>query len=75
MPKPYVRHNGKLFDIPLKMDNRGIFVQMNHLPLCDDTNGVVGIDCIYTAAITEGHYPAKLPGPIYAPDGDYTHER
>ena len=62
-------------------DNRGVYVQMNHLPLCDDTNGVAGVDCVYTAGgqITpatydDTTYPAKLPGPIYAPAGDYTRE-
>jgi len=47
---------------------------MNELPLCDDTNGVVGVDCIYSAAITGGHYPAKLSAPIHAPDGMYQAE-
>ena len=51
------------------------------MPLCDDTNGVVGVDCVFTAAnpigsptASEPTYPAKLPGPIYAPGGDYTAE-
>ena len=65
--------------MPIEVDNRGkLFVQMNNLPLCDDTNGVVGIDCVYAAALYDGktpHYPAKLPGPIYAPNGMYSEEK
>lgn len=62
--------------MPLEVDRNGrMFVQMHHLPLCDDTNGVVGVDCIYTAAITEGHYPAKLSGPENAPNGLYSAEQ
>ena len=75
VPTPKMYHNGALYTMPLEVDNEGrAFVQMNHMPLCDDTNGVVGVDCIYTAAITDGYYPAKLSAPVNAPNGDYARD-
>lgn len=36
------------------------------LPLCDDSNGTVGVDCLYS-----GNYPRKLSGTPFAPTGHY----
>lgn len=36
------------------------------LPLCDDSNGTVGVDCLHSR-----DYPRKLSGTQYAPHGDF----
>ena len=39
-------------------------IKLAGLPLCDGSNGVVGMDCL-----ASGNYPKKLTGTPYAPNG------
>jgi len=48
----------------VQKDDIGYFIETGGLPLCDGSNGVVGVDCLFIR-----DYPRKLEGTPYAPDG------